>query len=88
MDATPFSVSFVPIARPRSWGAVVSAIKATAATLGFGVTYSNPARYRSGGRGLPVDASWSYERVVRSTGGIVPDRHVMQARFRVYFGVF
>jgi hypothetical protein len=62
--------------------------KATAATVGFGITYSNPGRYRSGGRGLPVDASWSYERVVRATGGIVPDRHVMQARFRVYFGVF
>ena len=33
MDATAFSVSFVPMARPRSCGAVVSAIKATPATL-------------------------------------------------------
>ena len=32
IDATPFSVSFVPMARPRSCGVVVSAIKATAAT--------------------------------------------------------
>jgi hypothetical protein len=62
--------------------------KATATTVGFGLTYSNPGGYRAGGRGLPVDAGWSYERVVRSSGGIVPDRHVMRARLRVYLGVF
>ncbi|HKT59967.1 MAG TPA: hypothetical protein VJQ46_07935, partial [Gemmatimonadales bacterium] len=58
--------------------------KATAMTLGFGVTYSSLGRLRPGGRGLPVDASWSYERVVRTTGGIVPDRHAMTARLRLY----
>jgi hypothetical protein len=26
--------------------------------------------------------------VVQSTGGIVPDRHAMRARFRFYFGLF
>lgn len=62
--------------------------KATATTVGFGLTYSNPGGYRAGGSGLPVDAGWSYERVVRSSGGIVPDRHIMRARFRVYLGVF
>ena len=62
--------------------------KATATILGIGVTYSNPGAMRPGGRGLPVDASWGYERVVRSSGGIVPDRHSMKARFRVYFGLF
>jgi hypothetical protein len=62
--------------------------KATATTLGFGITYSNSGALRPGGRGLPVDASWSYERVVRTTGGIVPDRHAMRARFRVYFQLF
>jgi hypothetical protein len=62
--------------------------KATATALGFGVTYSSPGRLRAGGRGLPVDASWSYERVVRTTGGIVPDRHSMRARFRLYFALF
>jgi hypothetical protein len=62
--------------------------KATATTVGFGLIYSNPGGYRAGGRGLPVDAGWSYERVVRSSGGIVPDRHIMRARLRVYFGVF
>jgi hypothetical protein len=62
--------------------------KASATTVGFGLSYSNPGGYRAGGRGLPVDAGWSYERVVRSSGGIVPDRHVMRARLRVYLGVF
>ena len=62
--------------------------KATASMLGFGVTYSSLGRLQPGARGLPIDASWSYERVVRSTGGIVPDRHAMRARFRFYFGLF
>jgi len=62
--------------------------KATAATLGFGITYSSLGRPQPGVRNLPVDASWSYERVVRTTGGIVPDRHVMRARLRFYFGLF
>jgi hypothetical protein len=62
--------------------------KASATVLGIGVTYSNPGRLRAGGNGLPIDASWSYERVVRATGGIVPDGNVMRARFRYYFGLF
>ncbi|MEP7176905.1 MAG: hypothetical protein ABI860_10185, partial [Gemmatimonadales bacterium] len=62
--------------------------KASATVLGFGLTYSNPGRLRAGGTGLPIDASWSYERVVRSSGGIVPDRHSFRARFRAYFGLF
>jgi hypothetical protein len=62
--------------------------KGSATTIGFGLTYSNPGGYRPGGRGLPVDAGWSYERVVRATGGIVPDRHIMRARLRIYLGVF
>jgi hypothetical protein len=62
--------------------------KATATTLGFGLTYSSLGRRQPGARGLPIDASWSYERVVRSTGGIVPDRNSMRARFRFYFELF
>jgi hypothetical protein len=62
--------------------------KASATVLGIGITYSNAGGLRSGGNGLPVDASWSYERVVRATGGIVPDRHAMRARFRFYFDLF
>lgn len=62
--------------------------KATATVLGIGLTYANPGALRPGGRGLPVDAGWSYERVVKATGGRVPNRHAMTARFRVYFGLF
>ena len=62
--------------------------KATAAVLGIGLTYANPGAYRPGGTGLPVDAGWSYERVVRATGGRVANKHTVTARFRVYFGLF
>jgi hypothetical protein len=62
--------------------------KANATLLSVGITYSNPGRLRPGGTGLPVDASWSYERVLRSGGGRVPDTHAIRARFRVYFGVW
>ncbi|HEY8196651.1 MAG TPA: hypothetical protein VIG04_06720 [Gemmatimonadales bacterium] len=61
---------------------------ANAALLSAGITYSNPGRFRPGGTGLPLDASWSYERVVRSTKGRVPDTHRVQARLRLYFGLW
>lgn len=61
---------------------------ANATILTAGVTYSNPGRFARGGNGLPVDASWSYERVIREGGGRVPDSHLMRARFRVYFGLW
>ena len=62
--------------------------KASATTLGFGLTYSSQGKFREGGKGMPLDASWTYERVVRASGGIVPVKHSFRARFRVYFGVF
>jgi hypothetical protein len=62
--------------------------KVGATVLGIGITYSNAGRFREGGRGMPMDASWGYERIVRTTGGIVPDRHTFRARFRAYFGLF
>jgi hypothetical protein len=61
---------------------------ASATVAGIGLTYSNPGALRPGGRGLPVDAGWSYERVVRASGGFVPNVHRLRARFRVYVGVF
>jgi hypothetical protein len=62
--------------------------KANATMLTVGLTYSNPGRLRPGGNGLPVDASWSYERVLRAGGGRVPDSHAFRAQLRVYFGVW
>jgi hypothetical protein len=61
---------------------------ANATVLSVGVTYANPGGLRPGGTGLPVDASWSYERVLRAGGGRVPDTHAVRARFRVYFGLW
>ena len=62
--------------------------KASATIAGFGITYSNLGGLRPGGRGLPVDAGWSYERVLRASGGIVPNTHRLRARFRVYIDMF
>jgi hypothetical protein len=61
---------------------------ANATLLSAGVTFSNPGRFRAGGSGLPVDASWSYERVLRSGKGRVPDTHRVRASFRMYFGLW
>jgi hypothetical protein len=62
--------------------------KASATVLGIGLTYSSPGRLRPGGNGLPVDASWTYERIVGASGGLVPDAHRSRASLRVYFDVF
>ena len=61
---------------------------ANATVLTLGVTYANPGGLRPGGTGLPVDASWSYERVLRAGGGRVPDTHAIRGKFRVYFGLW
>jgi hypothetical protein len=61
---------------------------ASATLLSVGVTYSNPGALRPGGTGLPVDAGWTYERIVSASGGIVPDTHRIRARLRVYFDVW
>jgi hypothetical protein len=63
-----------------------SSVNAT--VLSLGVTYANPGGLRPGGTGLPVDASWSYERVLRAGGGRVPDTHALRGKFRVYFGLW
>jgi hypothetical protein len=61
---------------------------ASATFVSLGFTYANPGALRPGGRGLPVDAGLSYERVLRASGGVVPDVHRARAKFRVYIGVF
>jgi hypothetical protein len=71
-----------------SAGVLAEETKASATAVGIGLTYSNPGGLRPGGSGLPVDAGWSYERVVQAGGGRVPNRHTMRAMFRVYFGLF
>ena len=62
--------------------------KVSATALAVGITYANPGGLRRNGRGLPVDASWRYERILGSSGGRVPDAHVIRGQLRVYFGVW
>ena len=61
---------------------------ASVTVAGIGITYSNLGGLRPGGRGLPVDAGWSYERVLRASGGLVPNTHRLRANLRVYFGIW
>jgi hypothetical protein len=61
---------------------------ASATVMSVGITYSNPGSLRPGGTGLPVDAGWTYERVIGASGGIVPDIHRIRARLRLYFGIW
>jgi hypothetical protein len=69
-------------------GIMAEGTSANATTLSVGMTYSNPGGLRPGGNGLPVDASWTYERVLRAGGGRIPDTHALRGRFRVYFGLW
>jgi hypothetical protein len=62
--------------------------RANATVVGIGLTYSSPGALRPGGTGLPVDAGWSYERVVKAGGGRVPNRHTIRAMFREYYRLF
>jgi hypothetical protein len=69
-------------------GVLAQETAANATMLSAGIIYSNPGRLRAGGTGLPVDASWAYERVLRSGGGRVPNTHRVRAQFRMYFGLW
>jgi hypothetical protein len=62
--------------------------KANATMLAVGVTYANPGGLRPGGTGLPVDATLTYERVLRGGGGRVPDTHAIRTTLSVYFGLW
>jgi hypothetical protein len=59
-----------------------------ATVVSAGMTYSNGGRLTGEGTGLPIDASWSYERVLRSGSGRVPESHRVRAQFRMYFGLW
>lgn len=69
-------------------GVLAEETAANATQLTAGITYSNPGGLRKGGSGLPVDAAWMYERVIRSGKGRVPNAHRVSARFRMYFGLW
>ena len=69
-------------------GVLAQETEATTTLVGIGLTYSNPGALRPGGTGLPVDAGWTYQRIVSVSGGIVPDIHRISARLRLYFRVW
>jgi hypothetical protein len=62
--------------------------QANATVLSAGITYANPGGLSPGGRGLPVDATWTYQRLLRAGGGRVPDSHMVRGRLRLYFGLW
>jgi hypothetical protein len=49
-----------------------------------GVTYAAAGARAPGGRGLPLEASWTYERVVDASGGRVPKVTGMRADLRLF----
>jgi hypothetical protein len=69
-------------------GVLAEETAANATILSAGITYSNLGGLRPGGTGLPVDAGWVYERVIRSGSGRVPSAHRVRGRFRMYFGLW
>jgi hypothetical protein len=71
-----------------SAGLVAQESSSNATLMSAGVTYANPGGLRRGGKGWPVDAGWTYERVVRSGGGRVPDSHAVRGWLRLYFGLW
>ncbi len=62
--------------------------KASATLLGIGISYADLGRLTPGGKGLPVDAGWRYERVANASGGQVANAHRIRGWFRVYVGLF
>ena len=81
-------VSYAITRRRAPWcrrSVLAEATAANATLFSAGITYSNPGRLRAGGTGLPVDASWSYERVLRSAKGRVPDTHRVRAQLQDVF---
>jgi hypothetical protein len=86
-DAVEYSSDADPIPGVDP-GVLAEETEASATLVTFGMTYSNPGALRPGGRGLPVDAGWTYERVVSASGGIVPDVHRLRARLRLYFDIW
>jgi hypothetical protein len=62
--------------------------KASATSIAAGLTYANLGALRPGGKGLPVEASWLFERVVSSGEGRVPAVQRVRASLRLYFQLF
>jgi hypothetical protein len=86
-DQVSYAASASPIAGIDA-SVIAEESSANATVLSVGITYANPGGLRPGGTGMPVDASWIYERVLQAGGGRMADSHAMRGRFRVYFGLW
>jgi len=53
-----------------------------------GVSYSSPSAADPRGKGLPVEAHWTYQAVVASSKGLVPKTTTMRVGLRLYFGLW
>lgn len=53
-----------------------------------GVSYSSPSAADPRGKGLPVEAHWTYQVVVASSKGLVPKTTTMRVGLRLYFGLW
>ncbi len=58
--------------------------RSDALLLSGGLSYSHAGLSKLGALGLPMDASFRYERIARSTKGIVPDVHSVRIDLRFY----
>ncbi|MFN0179468.1 MAG: hypothetical protein ACKVZ0_11770 [Gemmatimonadales bacterium] len=58
--------------------------KADALLLSGGLSYSHSGEDKRGALGLPMDASFRYERVARSGSGILPDINSVRVDLRFY----
>ena len=52
--------------------------------LSGGLSYSHSGLTKRGAMGLPMDASFRYERIARSTKGIIPDASSVRIELRFY----
>ncbi len=60
----------------------------SALVLGGGVTYSSPSAANPRGKGLPVEAHWTFEGVVASSKGLVPKTTTVSLGLRLYFNLW
>jgi hypothetical protein len=59
--------------------------KVNATVVGGGLIYRSPSATDERYRGLPVEAHWIYEGVVRAGGGRVPKAKTFRMGLRLYF---
>ncbi|HXE57484.1 MAG TPA: hypothetical protein VNK43_05750 [Gemmatimonadales bacterium] len=56
--------------------------------VGGGVSYTSPGRLAPNGRGLPIEARWTYETTVHGTGERTPLFRGTRAELRIYHRLF